>query len=102
MIAAASVAARRAARSASGSGARCQVWRDDAAREAVAGLGRRIGDHRTALEPAQRLQRDQLGIARPDAESVGGAAHLVAAHWVTGSAGRQARWLPTGSAWVTA
>jgi len=63
----------------------------DAARQAVAGLGRRIGDHGTGAQPMQRLERDELGIARPDAQAVSGAAHLRTVSWVTGMAGRQPR-----------
>ena len=70
----------------------------DAAHEARALLRGRIREHAGAFENAQRLQRDQLRIARTDAEPVQGAFHrprsaarLVAASWVTGISGRQPR-----------
>ncbi len=42
---------------------------DDAAREALALLRRRIGDHLGGADQAQRLQRQELRIAGPDADA---------------------------------
>src|SRR5262249_35798678 len=80
-----------------------QVRRHDLAREAVAGLRRRIGDDGHGLQNAQRLQGDQLGIAGTDTEAIDGAAHgFIAANCVTGMSGRQPVKGPTGSARLTA
>ena len=60
-------------------------------------------DHRATVEQPRALQRDQLGIARADTDAVRSAAHgLVADHWVTGMAARQAVRSPIGAAWLTA
>ena len=42
----------------------------DGARAAIAMLGRRVEEHRTGAQQAERLERDQLRIARADAETV--------------------------------
>src|SRR5262249_52283044 len=80
-----------------------QMRSGDAAREALALLRRRIGDHLRRSDQAKRLQRQELGIAgtdadAPDLDSVGAGPGVTAVHWVTGISGRQPRRPPTGSA----
>ncbi len=67
-----------------------QVRRHDLPREAVADVGRRIGDDGCGAQDAQRLEGQQLRIAGADAEAVDGCAHrFVAASCVTGIWARQ-------------
>ena len=66
--------------------------RHDGARQAVALLQRRIGQHRAGADQAQRLEGDEVGIAGPDPDAIGGTGHragLRQASCVTGASERQ-------------
>ncbi len=62
-------------------------------------LGGGIGDDRSRSQQAERLQRDQFGVARPYSQAVEGSVHVFSsASCVTGIRGRQPEKGPIGSA----
>src|SRR3546814_4785844 len=77
--------------------------RRDRSCQALALERRRPGDHRHGVEDADGLECEKFRVARADADAIQGSGHgLVAANTVTGIAGFQPRYGPTGSTRDTA